>query len=208
MRAARRLIPFALALASCAPPGLGAGRAEPDSSSIDSSRLALFDSAVVDGAVVDSAVVDRGTNAQLCGQSITILPLQPSPHIPNGQTAYYWHDPPASGPHWPEPSAWEFFSTPLNAELWVHNLEHGGIVFLYNCPNGCQATIDQLQAIKNGRHPDQFNEQRILATPWKTLSTPLAVVAWNYLWMGDVADPTFINCFIDARYDQAPESLP
>ncbi len=33
----------------------------------------------------------------------------------------------------------------------MHNLEHGGVVFLYNCPLGCEDEIADLQSVMEAR---------------------------------------------------------
>jgi hypothetical protein len=36
----------------------------------------------------------------------------------------------------------------------------------------------------------------------------VAAVAWGWRWQGDAVDMPAMRCFIDARYDRAPESIP
>lgn len=79
-------------------------------------------------------------------------------HVPAGTKVKYLYCPPASGNHYTEPQG------PLQPRVygpnekaipegWVHNLEHGGLVLVYNCSSstggdGCsdaaQATMKQL----------------------------------------------------------------
>lgn len=55
-------------------------------------------------------------------------------HLPFCTPINYAHNPPASGDHWPWPAPWGVHTEYLPREWWVHNLEHQGIVLLYNCP--------------------------------------------------------------------------
>jgi hypothetical protein len=48
----------------------------------------------------------------------------------------YQHIPPASGPHYDTPAQWEFNTSEVPEGTWVHNLEHGGLVLLYQCDTG------------------------------------------------------------------------
>jgi hypothetical protein len=130
-------------------------------------------------------------------------------HIVEPTPITYMANPPASGPHWPvwqEP--WAPYPDGLPRERWVHNLEHGGIVLLYNCPEGCDAEVDQLIALRNARPPDQFNVVRVLIVPDTKMPHRFAALAWTYRWQGDVVDEAAITCFMNARYDRAPESVP
>jgi hypothetical protein len=137
-------------------------------------------------------------------------------HIDPPAMITYRDNPPASGNHYPVPSPWGIFTVPR--ETWVHNLEHGGIVLLYNCPSacdtdagctdGCDADVQKLIAIRGGRKPDLFNEVRVLITPDSLMPHKFAAIAWGWRWQGEAVDAAEINCFIDARYDKAPESIP
>ncbi len=75
-------------------------------------------------------------------------------HIDTGEFQRYPLCPPASGPHYNQPAA------PIDAKYYgpndkvipqqyIHNLEHGGIVVLYSCPDGdcSEADQDGLKAI-------------------------------------------------------------
>jgi len=65
-------------------------------------------------------------------------PVEPANHISPGTQARYLTDPPTSGPHYSvrgeAPLPWGFYARQYPPEDWVHNLEHGGVVILYNCP--------------------------------------------------------------------------
>ena len=55
-------------------------------------------------------------------------------HLPFCTPVAYAHNPPASGNHWPWTAPWGPSKDIVPREWWVHNLEHQGIVLLYNCP--------------------------------------------------------------------------
>jgi len=93
-------------------------------------------------------------------------------------------------------------------EKWMHNLEHGGIVLLYNCPSGCSNVLDALTNIRLSQPPDKYNVIRILVVPDAKMPHQVAAVSWGWRWQGDTVDTAAIQCFINARYDRAPESLP
>jgi hypothetical protein len=144
-----------------------------------------------------------------CGAGVDAPPKETATHIPEPTPIQYSANPPASGPHWPvwqEP--WQPYPGGLPRERWMHNLEHGGIVLAYNCPSGCDDVIAALTAIWQATPPDQFNEQRLLVVPDLLMPHKVAAIAWGWRWQGDSVDMSAIRCFIDARYDRAPESIP
>src|SRR2546430_4513483 len=70
-------------------------------------------------------------------------PIQEAIHIQPPQRAQYQTDPPSSGPHYSIPGqapvSWGFSDQQIPPEYYVHNLEHGGVVLLYNCSTDCTA---------------------------------------------------------------------
>ena len=146
--------------------------------------------------------------ALACGSGIDQRPIEGFNHVPIGSTVMYRDNPPASGNHYPVPAAWGVAPQPVQREQWVHNLEHGGIVLLYNCPNGCDADVQTFTSIYQTRPVDQFNEVRILITPDTLMPHRFAAIAWGWRWQGDAVDEKTIECFIDARYDKGRESVP
>jgi hypothetical protein len=75
-----------------------------------------------------------GTCPLTCGSGVATAADQSRWHIPYCTPISYLSNPPASGPHWPWPANWGMHAGIVPHEWWVHNLEHGGIVLLYNCP--------------------------------------------------------------------------
>jgi hypothetical protein len=153
-----------------------------------------------------AACGDDSNGAFNCGPGIDQRPIEGQMHVDPPATVMYRDNPPASGNHYPVPAPWGIGT--VQREQWVHNLEHGGIVMLYNCPAGCAADQQKLVAIMNGRKVDQFNEVRVLITPDSLMPHKFAAIAWGWRLQMDVIDAAEINCFITARYDRAPESIP
>ena len=144
-----------------------------------------------------------------CSPSVDKPPVVSRNHVPVGTTVNYPFNPPDGGDHYPiwlQP--WGFYPTEQRREYWVHNLEHGAVVMLFNCPGGCPNDSAHLQAIMTSTPPDRYNEQRFIITPDSAMPHRFAAIAWGYRWQGDTIDETAIRCFISARYDMAPESIP
>lgn len=160
-------------------------------------------------ATPTSSCTDASVCASACGPGVDAPPLEGQTHVPEPTPVTYQANPPASGPHWPVwQMPWGAYPNELPRERWVHNLEHGGIVELYNCPTGCSDVVAALTNLMQSTPPDKFNEQRFIITPDTIMPHRVAVLAWGWRWQGDAVDAATIRCFIDARYDRAPESIP
>jgi hypothetical protein len=66
-----------------------------------------------------------------------LMPDRGQQHVQQGTPIPYEDSPPTSGPHWPIVAKWGVYSEEVAAEVFVHNLEHGGVVILYRCPTPC-----------------------------------------------------------------------
>jgi hypothetical protein len=171
-----------------------------------------------------------------CSPLVTPVADEGRFHVPFCTEVSYVADPPASGNHWPAPDTWGFHQEVVPREWWVHNLEHGGVVLLWNCPSqdaadpspplcndagigeyfpadeGCPTEIIELQQIYSQQPPDnwfdQFTETRILLTADPLLPKRFAAVAWDWVWMADTLDVAAVKCFVAARYGRGPEVAP
>lgn len=101
------------------------------------------------------------------------------PHVP------YNSSPPSSGPHFGGLANWGVSEEPIPPEIFVHNLEDGGIVVGYDCPEGCDDFRSGLA---------EFVESeggRLLMTPYSGIVDPDgvarkgAVVAWTRVFYFD-----------------------
>jgi Protein of unknown function (DUF3105) len=114
------------------------------------------------------------------------IQTESDPHVP------YNSDPPTSGPHLPYLAPWGIHTTPVPRELQVHNLEDGGVVIQYHCPNGCPDLVDKLATIVKGY------ERQVLLAPYPGLKTRIALTAWTRLDAFDEYDEGRILRFIRA----------
>ena len=108
--------------------------------------------------------------------------------------------PPTSGPHNPCWGTWGVHSEPLPDDRWVHNMEHGGVVFLYNCPDGCPNAVERLTALVT-----DLDEQVIL-TAYADMTWKFGVVAWGWRQEFTCVDEAAMEAFYDDHVDRAPES--
>jgi hypothetical protein len=76
---------------------------------------------------------DGGTgDPSECVNTIELVPLETRRHIPVDTVPIYAASIPTSGEHYGDHLArWRFHRQIVPRGYWVHNLEHGGVVFLY-----------------------------------------------------------------------------
>lgn len=116
--------------------------------------------------------------------------IPPAPHIDAGlDPAAYNSRPPSSGLHCAEWGAYTTFTeqAPLPACNFVHNLEHGAIVFFYNCPLGCPEIVAGLKQVMADTPDDpncsaSFGIKRLVLTPYAEMEATVAAAAWGYTW--------------------------
>ena len=90
-------------------------------------------------------------------------------------------------------------------EQWVHNLEHSGVVALYNCPQGCPDLLAKLAAFKQTGVRSKFGYVKLLVQPYDKLPNKLTLVAWNfYLRLADY-DEAAVRSFFTTHQDKGPE---
>ncbi len=144
-----------------------------------------------------------------------VVPDEGRQHVQVGTQVTYQYQPPTSGSHYSQtgvaPVAWQTIST-IQPEIWVHNLEHGGIVVLYNCPSGCDDLQKQLSTYVNSIVPaePQYGEYKIIMSPYSEgMGThKVAVLAWDRIEFLDGYDQAKITEFYEAHVDQGPERIP
>jgi hypothetical protein len=97
-------------------------------------------------------------------------------------------NPPLGGDHCPTWLNCRVFDTAQPKCNWIHNLEHGALVMVYNCNGaGCDAFIQQLKDY-------QVTHTDALVTPDPDLPDVAAVMVWGFGWLG--------NGFNQAAFDE------
>lgn len=105
-----------------------------------------------------------------------------SGHLENGQPLSYQHFPPSSGTHYNEPANVGFYEQPVSEGNWLHSLEHGNVVALYNCEatDDCEALKSQVRNFVNSAPTHGCEKSRLLGVAYsRGMSTPISLVAWG-----------------------------
>lgn len=132
-------------------------------------------------------------------------------HIPDGTDPGYVANPPSSGPHYEGPLPAGFYED-TDLEAWspfpeahaVHNLEHGYIVFWYNCDVVDETACEQLKTeIRN--FMDRSLTKKLVAFPWHNTDIPLVLTSWHFRLDMPVFKAGAASAFIAANAPKAPE---
>jgi hypothetical protein len=159
-------------------------------------------------AIVFVSVNNSSKPGGLLGDAVPILS---SDHIPEGgPVGPYNSNPPAGGVHYPTDFTENFYqesdlaTLPKNPEGYlVHSLEHGYVIFWYNCqvPNtDCAALKATIQKVM-----DQTGGIKLIAFPWSNMDIPLAMTSWGRIMKFQNPDAALMKQFVEHNRYQAPE---
>ena len=117
--------------------------------------------------------------------------------------AAYNSRPPSSGPHVGGLANWGESDVELPPEIFVHNLEDGGVVLAYSCGVSCPVLVDGLRAMLQ-----EFEGRNLLLMPYQDIVDPNGVphrgaaIAWGRVLYFDELDEgngeqlgTFVRTF-------------
>ncbi|HVA86598.1 MAG TPA: DUF3105 domain-containing protein [Candidatus Saccharimonadales bacterium] len=142
-------------------------------------------------------------------------------HVAVGTQVHYTFCPPASGPHYNSsgqgPIAPRYYNPNDTTipEGWVHNLEHGALVVLYNCNDGGCDSADQstLQQFVQSFPPSPVCKVPAgvispVVTRFDTMKAPFAAVVWDHVLFQQKLDVNQILAFYNQYGDRSnPEDL-
>jgi hypothetical protein len=156
-----------------------------------------------------------GTNGPAVGQAIAEMPHN---HVTFPAKVGYSHNPPTSGCHYSMPGQAPVspgaYNQIIAPEFWVHNLEHGYIVILYNCPggqygvNGCLDDFNQLVSWMRQQPKDPGGlvaYAKIEVIPDADMPVKFAAVSWDWYQGWSTLDITAINAFYQNHVGRSPE---
>jgi len=151
------------------------------------------------------------TNRPLLGEEIPVT--GESSHVPeNNPLPPFSTDPPTSGTHFPtwweagfyDENSPEVTGVASPAGYLVHNLEHGHVIFWYNCtlvtPEECDTLKGQLRTVIEGA-----NTNKVIAFPWATTDVPVVATSWGQMLKMGTFDPQLAAEMIRRNRNHAPE---
>jgi hypothetical protein len=143
------------------------------------------------------------------GEAMAILPAE---HVePGTDPGPYNSDPPTSGRHYAAEYDAGFYeeTSPEASEVYpegylVHNLEHGYVIFWYNCTlldeTGCAILKDQIKQVMSA-----FENLKVIAFPRASIDMPLVMTSWGRIERFAAFDPELAAAFIRGNRNKAPE---
>lgn len=139
------------------------------------------------------------------GEAVSAMP---SSHIAQDtDPGEYNSNPPSSGPHYGEELNAGFYETNdyrFPAGYLVHNLEHGYVIFWYNCnlldEAGCAELKSQIKTAMNA-----LGGFKMIAYPWPSLDVPFALTSWGRIQKFDAFNAEQAAAFYRANRNKAPE---
>ena len=144
------------------------------------------------------------------GESIPIMAS--SNHVDEGEDpGPYNSDPPTSGPHYANEFNSGFYDEEDAANMadypegyLVHNLEHGYVIFWYNCnlldEQNCSELKIQIKSVM-----DEFNGVKLIAFPRESLDVPVVMTSWGQLQQFEVFNENQAASFVESNRNRAPE---
>ena len=136
-------------------------------------------------------------------------------HLNDCAPISYPDNPPIGGDHYGTWAAFQSYSFPVPRGFFVHDLEHGAIVFTYNCPEGCDDEVAQVQALIDALpedslctgDPDTGALRRVVLTPDPLLDVRWGLSAWGHTLRADCVDSDRFSQFYLNHFGLGPEKL-
>lgn len=135
------------------------------------------------------------------GQPVEIMSAV---HVQPGQAHEPYNSiPPTSGPHYAEEAAWGIHAEPIEDELQVHNLEHGGVLIQYK-PDLDPEVVAQLAQLVRELGPTY---KKLILAPYPGLDASIALTAWGRIDKFERFNAERIRAFVAEYIDQGPEKI-
>ena len=178
-------------------------------------RLALLCLAMCTQLVVTGCPADPGPDPEpadlvfltsaacgACGGECSLENFEVNARGHSSGGVEYEYLPPVGGNHDPCWSSYGVHDDELDAANWVHNLEHGAVVLLYNCPDGCPDEVAVLSSVAASLAPST-----VIVSSYAAMDSRFAAVSWGWRMLLDCADdPSAFVDFYSDHFAQAPET--
>jgi len=119
---------------------------------------------------------NSAVNGVACVNEVEMVPQAGiRTHIPEDEEPVYSSNPPVTGEHYARWARYGVYTDTLPRGFWVHNLEHGAVIFIYR-PDADPALIEALLRVYNAIPDDpECGHRRTIVTPDPLLDAPWAV---------------------------------
>jgi hypothetical protein len=147
-----------------------------------------------------------------CNVNVIEQPPASADHLILCSDVSYDTNPPSGGAHYAVWPAFQTYAFPLPAGVLVHALEHGAIVFWYNCPEGCPDEVAEVEAFIAAEPSDPLcvgtpAARRAVLVPYPDLASRWAASSWGFALTADCFDPEAFGAFYTEHYGRGREPL-
>jgi hypothetical protein len=159
-------------------------------------------------AVIGWLVLQSTRSGTVPPASEAVTVMAETGHVPtDSDPGKYNSDPPTSGPHYSgelEAGFYESNDYEYPAGYLVHNLEHGYIIFWYNCDlldeAGCTTLKDQIRTTM-----DELGGTKMIAYPWPSIDVPLVLTSWGRMQKVETFNAEQAKAYYRANLNKSPE---
>jgi hypothetical protein len=156
----------------------------------------------------------RSSGEEVPIPEVEAVPTTQASHVPEGtDPGPYDFDPPSSGRHYPSQVFAGFYDEeqaapfdPFPAGYLVHSLEHGYVIFWYDCEQlaagDCEDLTADIQQVMG-----RVGNYKVIAFPWPSLDVPVAMTSWGHRLRFEQFDPDLAEAFVRNNREN-PELAP
>jgi hypothetical protein len=153
-----------------------------------------------------------GSDPGACQQISETHPPASASHLATCSDIPYDSNPPTGGDHYGVWAAFQSYDFAVPDGFLVHALEHGAIVFWYNCPEGCADEVAQAEAMINALPLDPLcaglpTPRRAVLVPSPNLDARWAASSWGFLEKGSCFDAGALSSFYMEHFGKGREDL-
>jgi len=181
-------------------------------------RSILIGGIIALAAVLGVAWLFNQSRARGSGEVVPIPQVQPVEemseiaHVAEGaDPGPYNSDPPTSGKHYPIQAFADFIDEDRVESFgefpegyMVHSLEHGYVIFWYNCEvvsdTECEDLKDEIEQVMG-----RVGDFKVIGLPWTTIDEPVVMTSWGRLLRFEEFDPDLAEQYVRNFRNQAPE---
>jgi hypothetical protein len=163
-----------------------------------------------DGMNANGGSSDGGVSA--CASVVREVPPTSTAHVVPCSPVTYDTDPPSGGAHYAVWAAFQSYDFPVPHGFLVHALEHGAVVYWYNCPDGCADEVAQVEGMIEALPADPLCQgrttpRRVILTPSPSLGRRWAASSWGFTLQADCFEPDPFRDFYTQHFGRGPEAL-
>jgi hypothetical protein len=135
-------------------------------------------------------------------------------HVDTSVALTYQHYPPSSGQHYDATAPWGVYTDatqPVPEGNFLHNLEHGGVVFVYYCAEACPDLEQQFVDLYDSAPLSKYGNKKMVVTtydPSKMGGFPIVALAWGHQLNLQAFDENTMLTWYRRFVDYGPEDVP